>query len=66
MAQLTQAEFRNFFFYYKDQNHQRKAIDHLYSELRPELLDEESEWVVQFRNPPVPSLERLRDLLLQN
>lgn len=54
MAQLTQAEFRNFFLYYKDQNHQRKSIDSLFSMLPQELRDSDSEWVVQFRSAPAP------------
>lgn len=54
VAQLTQDEFRNFFLYYKDQAHQRKAIDNLFTVMQPELLDQDSEWVVQFRNPPAP------------
>lgn len=63
MAQLTQAEFRNFFLYFKDQGHQRKAIDNLYAVLQPELLDEDSEWVVQFRNPPAPEPPKVKGLV---
>lgn len=63
MAQLTQAEFRNFFLFYKDQNHQRKAIDNLYSVLQQELLDEDSEWVVQFRSPPAPEPPQVKGLV---
>lgn len=55
MAQLTQGEFRNFFLYYKDEAHQKKAIDNLYTVMNPALLDSHSEWVEQFREtPPAP------------
>ncbi len=54
MSQLTEADFRNFFLYFKDQKHQRLAINSLYAALPAELRSDDSEWVEQFRNPPQP------------
>ena len=47
MAKITVEEFRNFFKYYKGEEHQIKAVDLLYEELECnccEHLDSEDEW----------------------
>jgi len=52
MAQITVEEFRNFFKYYKDEEHQRRAIETLYADIDCDFadhLDSESDWVKQYR-----------------
>ena len=56
MAQITVEEFRNFFKYYKDEEHQRRAVETLYEDIESDFadhLDSESEWIVQYRNKQV-------------
>ena len=53
MAQLTLESFKNFFKYYKGEEHQERAIELLYKELECdccEHLDEKSPWVIRYRN----------------
>ena len=56
MAQITVEEFRNFFKYYKDEEHQRRAVETLYDDIDCDFadhLDSESEWILQYRNKQV-------------
>ena len=50
MAQITLETFRNFFKYYKSLEHQETAIETLYEELEPWLLEDESEWIREYRD----------------
>ena len=57
MAKLTLESFKNFFKYYNGEEHQIKAIELLYKDLEHdccEHLDENSEWVSQYRTPAAP------------
>ena len=57
MAQITVEEFRNFFKYYKGEEHQQQAIELLYKEMDcmfADHLDEESDWIKQYRSPAKP------------
>ena len=57
MAKLTLEGFKNFFKYYNGEEHQLKAIELLYKDLEHdccEHLDEESDWVKQYRNQLEP------------
>ena len=57
MAQITVEEFRNFFKYYNDEAHQRRAIEMLYEEIDcmfADHLDENSKWIQQYRTPNKP------------
>ena len=57
MAQITVEQFRNFFKYYKSEEHQQRAIELLYKELECdccEHLDEDSAWINQYRTPGKP------------
>ena len=52
MAQITVEEFRNFFKYYKGEEHQQRAIELFYEDLQHECcehLDNESAWITQYR-----------------
>ena len=52
MAQITVEEFRNFFKYYKGEEHQIRAIDELYKELDCDFadhLDNNSNWIKTYR-----------------
>ena len=52
MAKITVEKFRNFFKYYKGEEHQIKAIDLQYEELECnccEHLDSEDEWIKVYR-----------------
>ena len=50
MARITVEEFRNFFKYYKNLEHQRVAIEQLYQDLPTSLLNNDAEWIVQYRD----------------
>ncbi len=57
MAQITAEEFRNFFKYYKGEEHQQKAIELLYKEMDCDFadhLEENSDWIKQYRNQSKP------------
>ena len=57
MSKLTLESFKNFFKYYKGEEHQIKAVEELYKELECtccEHLDEGSSWVQTYRNKPAP------------
>lgn len=59
MSQLSLQSFKNFFKYYADEEHQKAAIELLYNDLQHtccEHLDEESEWITQYRNTPESSV----------
>ena len=43
MAKLTLEGFKNFFKYYNSEEHQIRAIEKLYMDIPPELLDEQSD-----------------------
>ena len=49
MSQLSLADFTNFFEYYGEEYHQKKAVEILYNELPDELIDESSEWIKTYR-----------------
>ena len=54
MAQITVEQFRNFFKYYKGEEHQQRAVEMLYKELDCDYadhLDEDSDWIKQYRTP---------------
>lgn len=60
MARLTLEEFRNFFKYYKGEEHQIKAIDLLYDELDCnccEHLDDNDEWILTYRKKDQPKVK---------
>ena len=50
MSQLSLESFTNFFEYYGEEYHQKKAVEILYNELPDELIDENSEWIKTYRN----------------
>ena len=50
MARITVEEFRNFFKYYQNLEHQRVAIEQLYQDLPTSLLNNDAEWIVQYRD----------------
>ena len=53
MANLTIEEFRNFFKYYADAEHQRRAVEELYRHVSLAGLDHEAEWIKTYRSPKV-------------
>ena len=58
MAKITVEEFRNFFKYYKGEEHQIKAVDLLYDELDCnccEHLDSDDEWIKVYRKQNKPA-----------
>lgn len=56
---LTKKEFSNFWEYYQGQPHQVDAINKLYSDIPPTLLQNDSVWVMMYRDgpeePPAPA-----------
>ena len=54
MSHMSKEEFLNFWKYYKNEAHQIKAIEMMYSEMRAALLDDKSDWVQQYRTPAKP------------
>jgi hypothetical protein len=60
MARITVEEFRNFFKYYKDEAHQRRAVETLYAEIDCDFadhLDSDSDWIKQYRQQDAPLAE---------
>ena len=58
MAQITVEEFKNFFKYYKSLEHQQLGIETLYGELEPWLLENDAEWIQEYREQtPQPTPE---------
>ena len=55
MARITLEGFKNFFKYYKSEEHQQRAIEELYEDINPALLDESSDWIQTYRNKPEPA-----------
>lgn len=49
MSQLSLEAFTNFFEYYGEEYHQKKAVEILYNKLPDELIDESSEWIKTYR-----------------
>ena len=65
MAKLTLESFKNFFKYYKGEEHQMRAIEQFYADLESNVcavyLDEEAEWILKYRNKvekPEPAPEK--------
>jgi predicted chitinase len=57
MSQITVEQFKNFFKYYKNEEHQQRAIEMLYEEIDcmfADHLDENSKWIQQYRTPAKP------------
>ena len=68
MAQITVEEFRNFFKYYKGEVHQQKAVELLYEEMDCDFadhLDNNAEWIKQYRNQLEPETEAPDTVLLK-
>jgi len=55
MSQITAQDFINFFKYYVDADHQRKAIEELYRNLSDECKSEDAKWIEIYRAAPVAS-----------
>ena len=51
MAQITVEEFRNFFKYYNGEEHQQRAIEQLYDDLKKKTKDDKADWIVTYRTP---------------
>ena len=57
MAQITVEQFRNFFKYYKGEEHQQRAIELLYEEMDCDFADHlssDAAWIKQYRTPDKP------------
>ena len=52
MSQITVEEFRNFFKYYKGEEHQMRGIDELYRNLDLASKDNAAKWIQLYRNGP--------------
>ena len=52
MSQITVEEFRNFFKYYKGEEHQMRGVDELYRSLDLATKDNSAEWIQLYRNGP--------------
>ena len=52
MSQITVEEFRNFFKYYKGEEHQIRAVDELYRNLDLASKDSDAEWIQLYREAP--------------
>jgi len=51
MAQITVEEFRNFFKYYKGEEHQQHAIEILYDDLKKKTKENDALWIETYRTP---------------
>lgn len=75
MAQITVEQFKNFFKYYNDEPHQRRAVETLYNEIDCDFadhLDDDTDWIKQYRKQDasaadeVPSSGVLLDVAYQS
>ena len=53
MAQISAVDFINFFKYYVDADHQRKAVEELYRNLDLASKDETAKWIEMYRDAPL-------------
>ena len=53
MSQITAQDFINFFKYYVDADHQRKAVEELYRNLDLASKDNDAKWIEMYRNAPL-------------
>ena len=53
MTKITVEEFRNFFKYYKGEEHQLRGIDELYLTMDSDLLTDTADWIKLYRDKPV-------------
>ncbi len=49
---MSTNSLESFFRYYDGKPHQQKAVEMLEAAIPPELLDDDAEWVVQYRDAP--------------
>ena len=52
MSQITVEEFRNFFKYYKGEEHQQRAVEELYRNLDLASKENDAEWIQMYRTAP--------------
>ena len=71
MAQITLEEFRNFFKYYKGEDHQQRGVDELYRNLDLNSKEDDSKWIHLYRTAPQkpavklkPKIDTLAELLI--
>ena len=55
MAQISAQDFINFFKYYVDADHQRKAVEELYRNLDLASKDNDAKWIEMYRAAPTTS-----------
>ena len=53
MSKITVEEFRNFFKYYKSEEHQIRGVDELYLSMDSDLLVETADWIKEYRNKAI-------------
>jgi putative chitinase len=53
MSQITAQDFINFFKYYIDADHQRKAVEELYRNLDLASKSDDAKWIEMYRDAPV-------------
>ena len=53
MARLTIDQFTAFFNYYRGESHQQLAVAELWKRMPVSLLEEDADWIQQYRNPAV-------------
>lgn len=54
MANLSAADWLNFWRYYADEDHQQAAVQMLYEQMPESLLQDDSSWVLRYRTKPEP------------
>ena len=53
MSKITVEEFRNFFKYYKGEEHQIRGVDEPYLSMDSDLLVETADWIKEYRNKTI-------------
>ena len=53
MSRLTIQQFTAFFNYYRGEPHQQLAVAELWRRMPVSLLEEDADWILQYRNPAV-------------
>ena len=56
MAKISFEKFLDFWTYYNSEDHQKEAIRLLFNRLNYSL-EENADWIVQYRNAPAPKEE---------
>ena len=66
MANISKADFKNFFKYYKEEEQQVAGVELLYDQMRDVLKSDEHDWITTYRSKPAVSSSNPLDVPYQS